>query len=109
MDELDRLFEEQRGVATSGQILCHLTRRGFEAELKTGNLERIWQGIYCRGGSTDELRLRGLDLCCGTAVPVCLGTAAALHGCDTEQPSDFHVLSPPGSRLRSADGLVVHR
>lgn len=109
MDELDRLFEEQRGVATSGQILCHLTRRGFEAELKTGNLERIWQGIYCRGGSTDELRLRGLDLCCGTAVPVCLGTAAALHGFDTEQPADFHVLSPPGSRLRSADGLVVHR
>jgi hypothetical protein len=109
MDELDRLFEEQRGVATSSQILQYLTRRGFEAELKTGNLERIWQGVYCRGEPTDELRLRGLDLSCGTAVPVCLGTAAALHGFDTEQPADFHVLSPPGSRLRSADGLVVHR
>src|SRR4029078_6913402 len=109
MDELDRLFEEQRGVATSGQILRHLARRGFEAELKTGNLERIWQGIYRRCGSTDELRLRGLYLCCGTAVPVCLGTAAALHGFDTEQPADFHVLSPPGSRLRSTDGLVVPR
>jgi hypothetical protein len=109
MGELDRLFEEQGGVATSGQILRHLTRRGFEAELKTGNLERIWQGVYCRGEPTDELRLRGLDLSCGTAVPVCLGTAAALHGFDTEQPADFHVLSPPGSRLRSADGLVVHR
>ena len=100
---------DQRGVATSAQILSHLTRRGFEAELKTGNLERIWQGIYCRGEPTDELRLRGLDLSCGTAVPVCLGTAAALHGFDTEQPADFHVLSPPGSRLRSGDGLVVHR
>ena len=109
MDELDRLFEEQRGVATSSQILQYLTRRGFEAELKTGNLERIWQGIYCRGEPTDQLRLNGLDLCCGSAVPVCLGTAAALHGFDTEQPADFHVLSPPGSRLRSADGLVVHR
>ena len=109
MGELDRLFEEQGGVATSGQILRHLTRRGFEVELKTGNLERIWQGVYCRGEATDELRLRGLDLSCGTAVPVCLGTAAALHGFDTEQPADFHVLSPPGSRLRSADGLVVHR
>jgi hypothetical protein len=43
MDELDRLFEEQRGAATSSQILQYLTRRGFEAELKTGNLERIWQ------------------------------------------------------------------
>ena len=109
MNELDRLFDSQRGVATSAQILSHLTRRGFEAELKTGNLERIWQGIYCRGEPTDELRLRGLDLSCGTAVPVCLGTAAALHGFDTEQPADFHVLSPSGSRLRSADGLVVHR
>ena len=109
MSELDKLFDGQCGVATSGQILQHLTRRGFEAELKTGNLERIWQGIYCRGEPTDELRLRGLDLSCGTAVPVCLGTAAALHGFDTEEPADIHVLSPPGSRLRSADGLVVHR
>src|SRR5215210_3915709 len=109
MNELDELFVRQRGVATSGQILQHLTRRGFEAELKSGDLERIWQGVYCRGEPTDELLLRGLDLSCGCAVPVCLGTAAALHGFDTEQPADLHVLSPPGSRLRSADGLVVHR
>lgn len=109
MRELNELLDRQHGVATSGQILQHLTRRGFEAELKTGNLERIWQGIYCRGEPTDELRLRGLDLSCGTAVPVCLGTAAAVHGFDTEEPPDLHVLSPPGSRLRSADGLVVHR
>ena len=109
MNELDRLFDSQGGVATSAQILSHLTRRGFEAELNTGNLERIWQDIYCRGEPTDELRLRGLDLSCGTSVPVCLGTAAALHGFDTEEPADLHVLSPPGSRLRSADGLVVHR
>ena len=109
MNELDHLFDRQHGVATSGQILQHLTRRAFEAELKTGNLERIWHGTYCRGEPTDELRLRGLDLSCGTAVPVCLGTAAAVHGFDTEEPPDLHVLSPPGSRLRSADGLVVHR
>jgi hypothetical protein len=109
MNELDQLFDSQRGVATSGQILQHLTRRGFEAELRTGNLERIWQGIYCCGEPTDELRLRGLDLSCGIAVPVCLGTAAAMYGFDTEEPADLHVLSPPGSRLRSTDGLVVHR
>jgi hypothetical protein len=109
VDELKDLFDRQRGVATSGQILQHLSRRGFEGELKTGNLERIWQGVYCRGEPTDELRLRGLELSCGSAVPVCLGTAAALHGFDTEEPADLHVLSPPGSRLRSAVGLVVHR
>jgi hypothetical protein len=32
-----------------------------------------------------------------------------MHGFDTEEPVDIHVLSPPGSRLRSADGLAVHR
>jgi uncharacterized protein DUF559 len=106
---LEALLDSQGGVATSGQILKILTRRGFETELKTGELERIWQGIYCRGEPDDWLRLRGLDLACGTAVPVCLGTAAALHGFDTEAPADLHVLSPPGCRLRSADGLVVHR
>jgi hypothetical protein len=107
--DLNSLLDSQGGVATSGQILKILTRRGLEAELETGDLERIWQGIYCRGEPTDELRLRGLDLSCGSAVPACLGTAAALHGFDTEEPSDLHVLSPAGSRLRSADGLVVHR
>jgi hypothetical protein len=42
-------------------------------------------------------------------VAICLGTAAAIHGFDIEEPHDFHVLSPPNSRLRSQDGLVVHR
>jgi hypothetical protein len=107
--ELDALFERQRGVASSGQILNYLTRRGFETAVNSGALERIWQGIYCRGEPDDLIRLRGLDHACGTAVPVCLGTAAALHGFDTEGPADLHVLSPAGSRLRSADGLVVHR
>jgi hypothetical protein len=106
--ELDAIFDRQGGVASSGQILNYLTRRGFEALVNSGVLERIWQGIYCRSEPNDVMRLRGLDLSCGTEVPVCLGTAAALHGFDTEEPADLHVLSPPGSRLRSADGLVVH-
>ena len=97
------------GVATSRQILAIMNRRAFEAELNSGSLERMWQGIYCQGEPDDALRLRGLDLSCGTAVAVCLGTAAAEYGFDTEEPRDLHVLSPPGSRLRSADGLVVHR
>lgn len=32
-----------------------------------------------------------------------------MYGFDTEEPADLHVLSPRGSRLRSTDGLVVHR
>jgi hypothetical protein len=107
--KLERLLDSQHGVAATAQILTHLTRKGLEAELKSGSLERIWQGIYCRGEPTDELRLRGLDLSCGAVVPVCLGTAAALFGFDTEEPADFHVLNPLGHQLRPVDGLVVHR
>ena len=107
--ELERLFGDQHGVATSGQILSFISRRAFQAEVKIGSLERIWQGIYCRGEPDDQLRLNGLDLSCRTKVAVCLGTAAAMHGFDTEEPRDLHVLDPPGCHLRSADGLVVHR
>jgi len=86
-----------------------MSRRAFAAAVNSGVMERIWQGIYCLGEPDDGVRLHGLDLSCGAAVPICLGTAAAAYGFDTEEPADLHVLSPPGSRLRSADGLVVHR
>ena len=108
-EELERLLDVQDGVATSGQILACLNRWAFDQELRTGSLQRMWQGIYCRGEPTDGLRLRGLDLSCGTTVAVCLGTAAALFGFDTEEPADLHVLNPPRGQLRSVDGLVVHR
>jgi hypothetical protein len=106
---LKQLFDDQGGVATSGQILDRVSRYHFESTLKSRCLERIWQGIYCLGEPTDELRLRGLDLSCGRRVPVCLATAAAMFGFDTEEPTDLHVLNPPGHQLRPVDGLVVHR
>ncbi|MGV0789997.1 hypothetical protein ABQF33_24135 [Mycolicibacterium sp. XJ2] len=106
---LRQLFDEQGGVATSGQILAIIPRYTFESVLKTKYLERLWHGIYCLGEPTDDMRLRGLDLSCGTTVPVCLSTAAALFGFDTEEPDELHVLNPPGHQLRKADGLVVHR
>lgn len=107
--QLAQLLSVQHGVAASGQILQHLTRRQFELAVNTGVLERMWQGIYCSGKPTDDLRLRGLDLSTGRRVAVCLGTAAAFYGFDTEAARDLHVLNPPGCALRDADGLVVHR
>jgi hypothetical protein len=106
---LQKLFDDQGGVATSGQILALVSRYKFESDLKRHSLERIWQGIYCQGEPTDDLRLRGLDLACGSRVPVCLATAASMFGFDTESPGDLHVLNPPGHQLRPVDGLVVHR
>ncbi|MGV0625456.1 DUF559 domain-containing protein [Mycolicibacter minnesotensis] len=106
---LRQLLERQGGVVTSAQALTVLTRRGLAAELKQGPLQKIWYGIYGDGEVSAEVSLRGLDLATGTTVAVCLGTAAAAYGFDTEESAVLHVLNPPGRQLRSADGLVVHR
>jgi hypothetical protein len=107
--DLLQIFERQGGVATSGQILRHTSRYEFKAALERKYVERIWHGVYCLGEPTEELRLRGLDLTSGARVAVCLATAAARFGFDTEEPDDLHVLNPPGHQLRPVDGLVVHR
>ncbi len=106
---LQQFFDEQGGVATSGQILSVVSRYHFESALKAQSLERIWQGVYCCGEPTDEVRLRGLDLSCGSTVAVCLATAASMFGFDTEESRDLHILNPPRHQLRPVDGLVVHR
>lgn len=107
--QLSRLLDAQGGVVTSGQALTFLTRRELDAQLRDCVLQRIWHGIYGRGEPTTALRLRGLDLAAGTPVAACMATAAAAYGFDTERVTDLHVLNPAGRRLRSTDGLVVHR
>lgn len=94
---------------TTGQALTCVSRRGLEAYLKCGVLQKVWYGVYGRGEITDALRLRGLDLAAGTTIAVCLTTAAAEYGFDTERDADLHVLNPGGRQLRPARGLVVHR
>ncbi len=106
---LGRLLAEQGGVVTSAQALTFLTRRGLEAQLNHGALQKIWHGVYGRGEVTMALRLRGLDLAASTTVAACMGTAAAAYGFDTERTADLHVVNPGGRRLRSTEGLVVHR
>jgi hypothetical protein len=107
--ELDRLLTAQGGVVTSAQALSHLTRRGLQADLKHGVLQQVWYGVYGRGELTDALLLRGLDLATGTTIAVCLSTAAAAYGFDTELDTHLHVLNPDGQQLRPTRGLVVHR
>jgi hypothetical protein len=104
--ELCRLLDKQGGVVTAAQALTFLTRRGLESNV---TLQKIWHGIYGCGEHTIALRLRGLDLATGTTVAACLNTAAAAYGFDTEGRPELHVLNPVGRRLRSTDGLVVHR
>ncbi len=107
--ELSQLLDMQGGVVTTAQALTFVSRRGLEADLKCGVLQKVWYGVYGRGEITDALRLRGLDLATGTTIAVCLTTAAAAYGFDTEQDTDLHVLNPGGRQLRPTRGLVVHR
>ncbi|WP_156685749.1 hypothetical protein [Mycobacterium sp. Marseille-P9652] len=102
--ELARLLDAQGGVVTSAQALTYLPRRALDREW-----QRVWYGIYTRCEVDTALRLRGLDLACGRNVAVCLNTAAAAYGFDTERDANLHVLNPVGAQLRSTDGLIVHR
>ncbi|MDQ2638442.1 MAG: DUF559 domain-containing protein [Actinomycetota bacterium] len=107
--ELRAVFAAQGGVATFEQIVDHLSRRGMQRLLRDAELIKIFPGIYSLGAADVFTRLRGLDLRCGTPVAVCLGTAAALFGFDTEDVTDLHVLNPDGHLLRDRAGLKVHR
>lgn len=81
----------------------------MQRHLRTGQLAKLWPGIYSLGLTDTATRLRGLDLRCGQPVVACLGTAADLYGFDTENVTALHVLNPDGNLLRDRDGLVVHR
>lgn len=108
-DDLDALLASQDGVATTAQLLRLLGRAGFEYRVGHGDLASVWTGIYTSQEPDVLLRLRGLDLRAGEPVAICLGTAAAAYGFDTEDSVDLHVLNPVGHQLRNSDGLVVHR
>jgi hypothetical protein len=109
MCALDELLDEQDGVASCGQLLGVLTRRGLESKVNAGELVKLWPGLYGRGEIDDLVRLRALDLRAGVRVPICLATAARAHGFDTEDVADLHVLNPVQHQLRCVDGLFVHR
>lgn len=107
--ELDALLVAQGGVATTGQLLNILGRTAFEARVGNGTLTPVWTGIYSLAEPDPLIRLAGLDLRAGAPVPICLGTAAAAYGFDTEDTIDLHVLTPDGHQLRAGDGLIIHR
>jgi hypothetical protein len=107
--DLDRLLDAQGGVATTAQLLQIFSRSRLDIGIRDGELMKVWPGVYSREEPDALLRLRGLDLRAREPVAVCLGTAAAAYGFDTEEVDDLHVLNPVGHQLRNSDGLIVHR
>jgi very-short-patch-repair endonuclease len=108
-DDVEVLFATQGGVVATAQLLATIGRARFVSSVRRGDLVVVWTGVYSRDEPDTVLRLSGLDLRAGEPVAICLGTAAAAYGFDTENPSDLHVLNPVGHQLRSSDGLFVHR
>jgi hypothetical protein len=86
-----------------------MTRSQLDTRIADGQLVKVWPGVYSRREPDTSIRLRGVDLRAGEHVAICLGTAAAAYGFDTEDVADLNVLNPYGHQLRSGDGLFVHR
>jgi Protein of unknown function (DUF559) len=107
--DLDRLLTAHGGVASTAQLLTVLRRSQLDTRVQRGELIKVWPGVYSRDEPDDLTRLRGVDLRAGQRVAICLSTAAALYGFDTEEAVDLHILNPGGHQLRSCDGLSVHR
>ena len=107
--DLDALLQTQGGVASSSQLLQFYRRSRLDIEIRDGRLVKVWPGVYSRHQPDTMTRLRGLDLRAGEPVAICLGTAAAAYGFDTEDTREIHALNPLRHQLRHSDGLVVHR
>jgi hypothetical protein len=108
-DAVQAVLDAHGGVATSGQLRDVLSRSQLDTRIARGDLIKVWTGVYASAEPDTKTRLRGLDLRAGAPVAICLGTAAAAHGFDTEEDDDLHVLTPPRHLLRDSDGLKVHR
>ena len=107
--DIDALFCTQGGVASTAQLLTFLSRSQLDIRIDRGELIKVWPGVYAADEPDTLTRLHGLDLRAGETVAICLGTAAAAYGFETENDVDLHVLNPVGHQLRNSDGLVVHR
>ena len=98
--DVDELFEAQGEVATTAQLLAVLTRSQLDTRIGSGQLLKVWPGVYSRDEPDTLIRLRGVDLRAGEPVAICLGTAAAAYGFDIEDVVELHVLNPAGHQLR---------
>jgi hypothetical protein len=102
------LLEKAGGFATAAQLLTVMTRQQLDVQVKKGFLVRVWYGVYAAQEPNLLGRLAALDIFMGRHAVACMGTAAVLHGFDTENTTAIHVLDP-GVRMRPTVGLMVHQ
>ncbi len=91
------------GLITAGQIQAVMSRKMLRTHVRSGDLVRVCHGVYALSPPDVVGTLRALDLMVGRQMVACLGTAAHLHGFDTERSPRVHVLDP-GVRVRPTAG-----
>ena len=96
------------GLITAGQIQAVMSRKMLRTHVRSGDLVRVCHGVYALSPPDVVGTLRALDLMVGQPMVACLGTAALLHGFDTERNARVHVLDP-GVRVRPTSGVMVHQ
>jgi hypothetical protein len=102
------ILQKAGGFATTAQLLTVMTRQQLDVQVRNGGLVRVWYGVYAAQEPNLLGRLTALDLFMGRRAVACMGTAAALHGFDTENTAAIHALDP-GIRMRPTVGLMVHQ
>jgi hypothetical protein len=102
------VLQDVGGFATTAQLLAVMTRQQLDVQVRSGGIFRVWYGVYAAQQPNLLGRLAALDVFMGRQAIACLGTAAALHGFDTENTTAIHVLDP-GVRMRPTMGLMVHQ
>lgn len=98
-----------RGAIRAGELQEILSAKRISSLIRDGHLHRPWHGVYTLPNPTVEIQLRALDLVADAHVPVCMGTAAASYGFDTERDGALHVINPVPGQLRPRPNLVVHQ
>jgi hypothetical protein len=102
------VLQKAGGYATTAQLATVMTRQQLDVQVKIGGLVRVWHGVYAAQHPDLLGRLSALDVFMKQHAVACMGTAAALHGFDTESTTAIHVLDP-GVRVRPTVGLMVHQ
>jgi hypothetical protein len=102
------LIDEAGGQVTTAQLLKVMSRKSVATHVRTGQIVRVCRGVYASCPPDVEGRLAALDAMVGQPLVACMGTAAWLHGFDTERDRRLHVLDP-GIRMRPTTDLMVHQ
>jgi hypothetical protein len=102
------LITEAGGLATAAQLEAVMSRKMLRTHVRLGDIIRVCHGVYALSQPGVVGQLDALDLMVGRTMVACLGTAASLHGFDTEQDDRLHVFDP-GVRVRPTAGVMVHQ